>query len=259
MRVYRGLEGLPKFNRAVATMGSFDGVHGGHFVLIQRVIARARELSGESIILTFDPHPRYVLGTDDGMQLLSTLEEKVYLLERAGVDNLVIIPFTKEFSRQTPAEFIENYLSKVGIQRLIVGYNHRFGHNKQGDYGYLERENNGLEIEMVEQQRIQDDKVSSTIIRNAILSGDMTQAAKLLSHPYTIACYVKHDGSVEKVEQEKLLPPTGEYTIRLNGLDGLLTIQQDRCLTLRPMDDKINQDQWERICSAEDKVILELI
>ena len=81
MKVYRGLDNLPNFSRAVATMGSFDGVHGGHLVLINRVIERARELSGESIILTFDPHPRYVLGTADGMQLLSTLDEKIFLLE----------------------------------------------------------------------------------------------------------------------------------------------------------------------------------
>ena len=251
MRVYRGLEGLPKFNRAVATMGSFDGVHGGHLVLINRVIERAKELSGESVVLTFDPHPRYVLGTDEGMQLLSTLDEKILLMEQAGIDNLIVIPFTTEFSRQSPAEFLQNYLSKIGIEHFIVGYNHRFGHNKQGDYGYLKHENMGLRIEMVEQQLISDQKVSSTIIREAIESGDMRGAAKLLSHPYIIMCSIGPDGRVLEISKEKLLPPAGIYSIKANVGEGQLIIEENRRL-------KIVIDKEDKLF-AQDKVIVELI
>ena len=106
MRIFRGFDNLPTFVHAVATMGSFDGVHCGHKVLLQRTISLAKERGGESIVLTFEPHPRYVLGTAEGMQLLSTLEEKLWLLEQEGIDNVIIIPFTKEFSRLKPQEFI---------------------------------------------------------------------------------------------------------------------------------------------------------
>ena len=133
MRVFRGVENLPKFRKAVATMGSFDGVHGGHLVLIRQVIERAKELGGESVVLTFDPHPRFVLGTGEGLQLLSTLEEKIELLDRAGIDNLIVIPFTREFSRQTPEEFIRSSLKQIGIERLVARYNQRLEHIEDGD------------------------------------------------------------------------------------------------------------------------------
>jgi len=105
-------------------MGSFDGLHCGHRVLLERVKRRAEELKGESVVITFDPHPRYVLGTGEGMQLLSTIEEKCWLLEQAGIDNLIIIPFTIEFSRTSPSEFIKS-LASLGIRSMVVGYNHR--------------------------------------------------------------------------------------------------------------------------------------
>ena len=121
MRVFRGLDNIPKFNNAVATMGSFDGVHCGHRELLRRLMAQAKELNGESIVITFDPHPRYVLGTGDRMQLLSTLDEKLWLLEQAGIDNVIIIPFTKEFSQTSPQEFIEKDIARIGIKTLVVG------------------------------------------------------------------------------------------------------------------------------------------
>ena len=145
MRVFRGIESLPTLHNAVATMGSFDGVHSGHRVLLERVKQRAEELHGESVVITFDPHPRYVLGTGEGMQLLSTIEEKIFLLEQAGIDNLLIIPFTIEFSRTSPQEFIMS-LTDIGIHSMVVGYNHRFGHKKEGDYNYLSTHGGNLEI-----------------------------------------------------------------------------------------------------------------
>lgn len=232
MRVFRGVENLPKFRRAVATMGSFDGVHGGHLVLIRQVIERARELGGESVVLTFDPHPRFVLGTGEGLQLLSTLEEKIELLNRAGIDNLIVIPFTREFSRQTPEEFIRSSLKQIGIERLVVGYNHRFGHNKEGDYNYLEREEKSFKIEMVEQQLISDNKVSSTIIRQAIEQGDIGQAIKLLSHPYIIICHTDEYGIAGTIDTQKLLPQAGEYTTIINTEAFTLKISENRELKI---------------------------
>ena len=254
MRVFRGVDNLPSFDRAVATMGSFDGVHGGHLVLIRRVIERAKELGGESVVLTFDPHPRYVLGTGEDMLLLSTLEEKIELLARAGVDNLIVIPFTREFSQQTPEEFLRNGLTRIGIERLVVGYNHRFGHNKEGDYNYLERENRSFKIEMVEQQLIHDNKVSSTIIRKAIEEGDMAQASVLLSHPYLIICNIDKEGVVNNVDNQKLLPQEGVYEIKANGQPCKLKISENRELSLIGW-----SDLADGISPNESKVILELI
>lgn len=127
MKVFKGLNNLPPFRNAVATMGSFDGVHSGHRELLHRVASTAAASDGESIVLTFEPHPRYVLGSGDGLRLLSTLDEKLWLLERSGIDNVIVLPFTVEFSRTSPREFIENDIAGIGIRRLVVGYNHRFG------------------------------------------------------------------------------------------------------------------------------------
>ena len=186
MRIFRGFDNLPHFNRAVATMGSFDGLHGGHLELLRRVRQIAADKGGESIVLTFEPHPRYVLGTGEGLLLLSTLEEKLYLLEQAGIDNVIIIPFTIEFSRTSPEEFIRNNIAAIGVETLVVGYNHRFGHNKQGDYNFLESQGGKMEIYMVEQQQMQQSKVSSTVVRQTIEGGNIDKAVGLLSHPYII-------------------------------------------------------------------------
>ena len=215
MRIFRGFNNLPAFVHAVATMGSFDGVHCGHKVLLQRTISLAKERGGESIVLTFDPHPRYVLGTADGMQLLSTLEEKLWLLEQEGIDNVIIIPFTKEFSRLKPQEFIEQDVAGIGVECFVVGYNHRFGHNKAGDYSSLKESNTKLEIHKVEQQLLDEGKVSSTVVRQKVEQGDMVMATKLLSHPYIIIGEIDKQGYAYNIDQNKLLPPTGKYEVKL--------------------------------------------
>jgi riboflavin kinase/FMN adenylyltransferase len=227
MRVFYGLDNLPQFSNAVATMGSFDGVHGGHRVLLERVKARARSMGGESVVLTFNPHPRYVLGTAEGMQLLSTLDEKILLLERMGIDNLVVIPFTVEFSRTSPEEFIKRTIASIGVRWLIVGYNHRFGYRKQGDYKFLEECGEGLNIEMVEQQQIAQSKVSSTVIRRCVEQGDMAEAAQLLSHPYIVLCSAVGNGCFKPVDCNKLLPPAGEYKANIEGRVVSLVVKAD--------------------------------
>ncbi len=237
MRVFKGLDNLPTFNNAVATMGSFDGVHCGHRELLRRVMAQAKELNGESIVITFDPHPRYVLGTGDRMQLLSTLDEKLWLLEQAGIDNVIIIPFTKEFSQTSPQEFIENDIARIGIKTLVVGYNHRFGHKKEGDYDFLEQRSN-FNVLMVEQQQMADSKVSSTIIRQALSRGQVEKAAKLLAHPYIIKCEVSGDGVVKGIDSHKLLPAEGTYDATIDGKGVELMIDDKRTLKITPAPNK---------------------
>ncbi len=138
MRVFRGFDNLPEFNGAVATVGSFDGLHRGHQSLLEVANRAASECGGESIVLTFEPHPRVILGRAEGLRLLTTSEEKITLLERLGVDNLIIIPFDREFSRISDREFICNYLvEKLNISTLVVGYNHHFGRGSEGSYQSL--------------------------------------------------------------------------------------------------------------------------
>lgn len=231
MRVFRGIESLPRLHNAVATMGSFDGLHCGHRVLLERVKRRAEELKGESVVITFDPHPRYVLGTGEGMQLLSTIEEKCWLLEQAGIDNLIIIPFTIEFSRTSPSEFIKS-LASLGIRSMVVGYNHRFGHKKEGDYNYLSAHGGDLEITMVEQQQIANGKVSSTIIRQNIARGVMERATQMLSRPYIILGTTSDGTTINDIPEFKMLPPVGTYSAKVNGDDNEIRINSQREITL---------------------------
>ena len=230
MRVFRGIESLPALRNAVATMGSFDGVHCGHRELLERVMQRARELQGESVVITFDPHPRYVLGTGEGMQLLSTIEEKIFLLEQIGIDNLIIIPFTQEFSRTSPMEFIGS-LAAIGIRSMVVGYNHRFGHNKEGDFDYLSTHSGEMEITKVEQQQVAGGKVSSTIIRQCIADGDMQRVEQMLARPYIIIGKVGEDGIIRDISENKLLPAVGEYQAKANGTENKISISQSRELS----------------------------
>ncbi len=233
MRVFHDLDNLPKFNGAVATMGSFDGVHSGHQELLRRVSDLAKERAGESIVITFEPHPRYVLGTGENMRLLTTLDEKLLLLERAGIDNAIIITFTSSFSQKSPQEFIAD-LANAGIGSMVVGYNHRFGHRKEGDYNYLESRG-GMELYMVEQQQVANSKVSSTIIRQAVSLGMMERAVALLGHPYLMECRITSDGEVCDIDQHKLLPPEGTHEAEIEGQHAVITVGDKGKISIAPV------------------------
>ena len=235
MRVFRGFDALPQFRCGVATIGSFDGVHCGHRLLLDSVRSIAAEHGGESIVFTFDPHPRITLGKAEGLRLLSSTEEKLQLLEAEGVDNVIIIPFTLEFSRLSPTEFLHGLLvEKIGIKHLVVGYNHHFGRDKTGDFDFLARNEAGVRVVRVDQHRVESDKVSSTVIRATIERGDMAQAKRLLGHPYIIIGRAEADGAVVPTEAEyKQLPPAGEYPILANGTENRLTITTNGALHLK--------------------------
>ena len=216
MKVVRGFDNPPKFCNAVATVGSYDGVHCGHRILLDEVVRRAKACGGESVVLTFEPHPRITLGNDEGLQLLSTLEEKFLLLEQVGIDYVVVIPFDKAFSRLSREEFINDYLvGKLNIEQLVVGYNHHFGHNKAGNYSFLV-EHTPLQVVEIAQYTDNGNKVSSTAIRQAFAVGDLPKAQQLLGHPYIIKGMADAQGKVA-TDRYKLLPTDGRYSCTING------------------------------------------
>ena len=232
MRVFRGFGSLPEFRHAAVTVGSFDGVHRGHRILLNKVREAAAERGGESVVMTLEPHPRLFFGDED-MHLLTTLEEKAALLEQAGADNLVVMPFDLSFSRLTAREFInECIVARIGAEHLTVGYNHRFGHDRCGGAEFLAsvRQEFGLAVEEVACYDAEGDKVSSTVIRRAVSEGLMQTAARLAGHPYIIigtAC----GGVVDTLSEHKLLPPDGEYDAKVGNTECRLHISNGKILT----------------------------
>ena len=186
MRVFNGFEHTAYIPRPVVTIGSYDGVHRGHREILSHLEALARARKGESVVVTFHPHPRLVLGRGEGLRLLTTLPEKLELLEQAGIDNVIVAPFTESFSRLGAEEFIRDYLVEtLHLDTLAVGYNHHLGHNQQGDPGSLERlaHKFGFRLEKMPQQRVDDRKVSSTVIRELVSTGRLEEAARYLGSP----------------------------------------------------------------------------
>ena len=225
MKVVWGFDDVPQLRHGVATVGSYDGVHRGHRILIDEVIGRAKLCGGESVVITFEPHPRITLGKADSLQLLSLVEEKRILLEQLGVNYMVIIPFDKAFSQLSHEEFINDYLvARLNLKELIVGYNHRFGHNTEGNYSYLSQHDT-LKVVEVAQFRFEGEKVSSTTIRRALEEGDTTMAMRLLGHPYIIIGKADERGAIV-VDSIKQLPVDGEYNALVNGEQATISIQE---------------------------------
>lgn len=236
MKVHYGFDNLPLLKSPAATVGSFDGVHGGHMLLLDRVKAEARATHGESVVLTFDPHPRITLGCADNLRLLSSTEEKAWLLEQAGIDHLIVIPFDKAFSLLSPDDFVRGYLiGKVGVRTLVVGYNHRFGRGNEGDYEFLARLHDecGFNVVRIAEYDVESDKVSSTVLRGLVAVGDMERAARMMPHPYLLIGRERlSDGSVHIDEPRKLLPPEGLYAVKVDGVDARLQIGEDGTMHL---------------------------
>lgn len=216
MKVVWGFDNPPALRNAVATVGSYDGVHCGHRILLGEVICRAKESGGESVVLTFEPHPRITLGNDEGLRLLSSFEEKCALLEREGIDCVVVIPFDRAFSRLSREEFISDYLvGKLNVKQLVIGYNHHFGHNKAGDHSFLV-EQTDLQVIEIAQYTDNGNKVSSTTIRGALAEGNLALARQMLGHPYIIIGRADEEGKVA-MDRYKLLPCDGCYDCTING------------------------------------------
>ncbi len=216
MKVHYGFDSLPAFRAPVVTVGSYDGVHGGHRAILRRINELAAQNGGESVVVTFAPHPRIVLGKADGLKLLNTLEEKIALLEEVGVDHLIVAPFTEEFSRLSSQEYVRDYLvERIGVHTLVVGYNHHFGHNKDGDFRFLQsmQAEYGFKVYEISHQQIDDEKVSSTVVRQLITAGDVAHAMRLLERPYILITNLKE----RAIDPYKLLPPNGRYRVEIEG------------------------------------------
>jgi len=190
MKIYEGLGEFPVLKNAVVTSGTFDGVHLGHQKILQRVLEIAERIDGETVLITFWPHPRLVLFPEEHkLRLLSTFEEKAKLLRELGIDHLISIPFTKEFSELSSQEFIENVLvNKIKCKKLVIGYDHRFGKNREGSFEYLQANHLkfGFELEEIPRQDVDDIGISSTKIRKALEAGDVTMALNYLGRPYEL-------------------------------------------------------------------------
>lgn len=221
----------------VATIGSFDGVHRGHRVLIDHLRAMAERLGARSVVVTFDPHPRIAMGRDNGMGLLTTVEERALLLREAGIDNLVVAHFDDDFRRQSYEEFVERSLVEgLGMRGMIVGYNHRLGRGSEGNYERLVplSERCGFALECVAQHKVDDSKVSSTVVRDVLAMGDMARVKELLGGDYIIAGDAV-DSVVVVSDPHKLLPPDGEYRVAINKKSATATINNRRVILSEPI------------------------
>lgn len=224
MKVFYNFKDINKIKNPVVTTGSFDGVHIGHKVIINRLKNLAAQINGETVLITFHPHPRRVLYPETkgkGLKLINTQREKIYLLEKAGLENLIIVNFTLEFSKTTSKEFVEDILiGKLRAKRIIVGFNHHFGHNREGDYNYLYElsQKYDFEVEEIAQQDIENESVSSTRIRKALHKGKIQRANAYLDHQYIIMGAIGKNQdtfSIDIEEDVKLIPTEGIYATTL--------------------------------------------
>ena len=230
MKIYNHIDEFTRVNNAVVTIGTFDGVHVGHQKIINRLLEITEQSGGESVILTFFPHPRMILHPEDiNIKLISTMAEKAGLLEQAGIDHLIITPFTRDFSNLSPQKYIKDFLvDRIGTKRLVIGYDHHFGKDRSGGLEHLQRYSieYGFEVEEIPKQDIHDIAVSSTKIRQAILSGDIQTANDFLGYPFHLTGKVIKGDQIGRQlgfptanlfieEVYKLIPSDGIYAVKV--------------------------------------------
>lgn len=225
MRIIKELAEIQRDEKSVITLGTFDGLHLGHQQIVDTVIKKSRGTHGRSFLLTFEPHPRKVIPGRNDVKLLSTLDEKIVVLEQLGLENLFVINFTEEFSRQSPEEFVEKYLVKgIGLTEIVIGYDHHFGKGRDGNVGLLRElgDKFNFAVTLIPEFDVDGETVSSTKIRNALLSGDVVKAGKMLGRNYTFkGKIVRGDGRGRKLgfptanltveNEDKLIPAKGIY------------------------------------------------
>lgn len=228
MKEHKGAYTFKSEHSTVVTIGTFDGVHAGHQKIIERLVKTAKNSNLESVILTFFPHPRMVLQKDSDIKLINTIEERKQILEKSGIDHLIIHPFTYQFSRLTALEFVRDILvDKLKAKKIIIGYDHRFGRNRTADITTLKEfgKQFDFEVEEISEQDIDDVAVSSTKIRKALLAGKVEQANTFLQYPFSLTGkVVKGKGlgkefgyptaNIKIEEKYKLIPKNGVYVVR---------------------------------------------
>jgi riboflavin kinase/FMN adenylyltransferase len=229
MKVYRDIVSFTKLKNAVVTSGTFDGVHIGHQKIIKRLKDIAENTGGETVLITFWPHPRLVLYPNQPFKLLNSIEEKILLLEKYGIDHLIIIPFTQVFSEWSSEKFIQEILVKsIGTKKLVIGYNHRFGKHRSGSFDVLKKDGPiyGFEVEEIPKQEIDHVGISSTKIRKALEAGKVDIAAEYLNRPYCMnSSVIEGDklgreigfptANLEVSFDQKLIPANGIYAVKV--------------------------------------------
>ncbi|HET8753022.1 MAG TPA: bifunctional riboflavin kinase/FAD synthetase [Salinimicrobium sp.] len=230
MKEHKGASAFRSNRPTAVTIGTFDGVHFGHKKIIEKLVNSARSADLESVILTFFPHPRMVLQKDSDIKLINTIEERKDILEKTGIDHLIVHPFTKQFSRLSAEEFVREILvHKLNAKKIIIGYDHRFGRNRTADINTLREfgKEYDFEVEEISEQDIEEVAVSSTKIRTALLQGNVEKANRFLTYPFMLSgTVVKGKGlgkgfnyataNLEIKENYKLIPKNGVYVVRSN-------------------------------------------
>ncbi|MDI9365301.1 MAG: bifunctional riboflavin kinase/FAD synthetase [Flavobacterium sp.] len=233
MQVHRDLAQLPEFKNAVITIGTFDGVHKGHQQIINQLKNTAAAIGGETVIITFHPHPRKIVGSYGGnVALLNTLDEKNILLNQAGINHLVVVPFTAAFANQSAEAYCKDFIYKYfKPSKIIIGYDHRFGKNRSGDYHLLEKMGATLGFDVIEinAQILNEITVSSTKVRQALLEHDIATANQLLGYPYFFEGTVVKGNQLGRTigfptaniaiaTEEKLVPANGVYAVTVHSV-----------------------------------------
>lgn len=231
MKIYHGLDDFVQLKCAVVTSGTFDGVHVGHQKILNRLQEVALRSKGETVVITFWPHPRLVLHPEeDTLKLLNTFEEKAELLKEQSIQHLIRIPFTKEFSHHSSEDFIKDVLVKtIGTKKLVIGYDHRFGHNREGSFEQLKVDGPlyGFEVEEIPRQDVDNIGVSSTRIRQSLEAGDIETATHFLGRPYSISGRVVMGDKLGRIlgfptanieidTKYKLIPFDGIYAVTVS-------------------------------------------
>ncbi len=235
MQIHRDITNLPKFQNAVITIGTFDGVHLGHRQIIESLKEEAKKANGESIIITFHPHPRKVVSSVImGLRLINTLEERIELLEKTGIDHLVIVPFTEFFANQEAEDYISDFLvNNFKPHTIIIGYDHRFGKERSGDYKMMEEKaiEFNYQLKEIPEHILNTIKVSSTNIRNAILHSNIEEANNFLGYRFFFEGEVFHGdkigreigyptANIKSTDEEKIVLGDGIYAVYVD-MDGV--------------------------------------
>ena len=228
MQVHKDIENLPAFRNAVITIGTFDGVHMGHRQLINKLKSEALLINGETVIITFHPHPRKVVSSAIlGIRLINTLDEKLELIEELGIDHVVVVPFTEVFANQPAEDYVKNFLiDKFHPHTIIIGYDHRFGRDRLGDYRLLENKTKEYDYQLKEIPKhiLENISISSTNVREAILHGDMKTAETLLGYEFFFSGIVVDGDKLGRKlgyptanlriqDEEKITPGNGIYAV----------------------------------------------
>lgn len=246
MQVHFEVNNLPSFRNATITIGAFDGVHQGHRTILTQLKKIASSQFGETVVITFHPHPRRILNNAEAPSLLTSLDERISLFSSIGVDHLAIIPFNHDFASLSAEDYVEEFLVKYfNPKAIIIGFDHRFGKNRTGDYTMLEEKGIlfGFKVYEIPEHVINESKVSSTQIRQALLSGDIQLANDLLTYPFQLAGTVIEGDKLGRtigfptanlsiLNNDKLIPASGVYAVRVyreNGnstsvLNGMMNI-----------------------------------